>query len=121
MNIKIKFTNLDKSSAIEDYVSKKLASLSKFFKDGEESVLAEVELAKTTGHHKSGDIYKTEINITFMGRQFYVVAEKEDLYAAVDEARDEAEREIVSNKKKHTAVFRRGAGKIKKFIKKFSN
>ena len=80
--------------------------------------MAEVELAKTTSHHKSGDIFKAEINITYMGRQFYVVAEKEDLYSAVDHARDEAEREIVSNRKKYLTTFRRGAGKIKNFIKK---
>ena len=118
MNIKIKFTNLPKSQAAEDYVSKKLLSLEKFLR-GQEEVLAEVELAKTTGHHKSGDIFKAEINITHMGQQFYVVAETEDLYSAIDEARDEAERKIVSNRKKYLTVFRRGAGKIKNLIRRF--
>ena len=117
MNIKITFTNLDKSPAVEDYVSKKLSSLSKFLKGGADA-LCEIELAKTTGHHKSGDIFKAEANITFAGRQFYVVAEKDDLYTAVDKMRDEAEREIVSNKKKYLAVFRRGAGKIKNLFKR---
>jgi putative sigma-54 modulation protein len=117
MNIKITFTNLDKSPAVEDYVSKKLSSLSKFLK-GQNEVLVEVELAKTTSHHKSGDIYKAEANITYMGKQFYVVAEKEDLYAAVDQMRDEVERSIVSNRKKYITVFRRGAGKIKDLIRK---
>ena len=118
MNIKITFTNIDKSSAVEDYVSKKLSSLAKFMKD-QDGVLAEVELAKTTGHHKSGDIFKAEVNITYMGRQFYVVAEKSDLYAAVDQMRDEIERAIVSNRKKYLTVFRRGAGRIKNLIKRF--
>lgn len=118
MNIKTTFTNLPKSPAVEDYVSKKLMSLSKFLREGEE-VLAEVELAKTTGHHKSGDIFKAEMNISYMGQQYYVVAEKDDLYAAVDEARDEAERSIVSKRKKYLTVFRRGAGKIKNLIRRF--
>ena len=103
---------------MEDYVSKKISSLSKFLK-GQEEVLAEVELAKTTGHHKSGEIFKAEINVTYMGQQFYVVAEKDDLYAAVDEARDEIERSIVSKRKKYLTVFRRGAGKIKNLIRRF--
>jgi ribosomal subunit interface protein len=120
MNIKITFTNLDKSPAVEDYVSKKLSSLGKFLKGGAE-VLAEIELAKTTGHHKSGDIFKAEANITFAGRQFYVVSEESDIYAAVDKMRDEVEREIVSNKKKYLAVFRRGAGKLKNFFRRSSD
>ena len=119
MNIKITFTNLPKSPAAEEYVSKKLNSLEKFFK-GEKEVLAEVELARTTGHRKSGeDIYKAEVNITYMGRQFYVVAEKEDLYVAIDEMRDEAERAVVSNRKKYLTTFRCGALKIKKLIRRF--
>ena len=119
MNIKITFTNLPKSPAAEEYVSKKLNSLEKFFK-GEEEVLAEVELARTNGRHKSGeDAYKAEINITYMGRQFYVVSERDDLYAAIDQMRDEAERAVVSNRKKYLTTFRRGASKIKKIIRRF--
>jgi ribosomal subunit interface protein len=117
MNIKIKFTNLDKSSAVEDYVFKKLLPLKKFLK-GQNDVLTEVELAKTTDHHKSGDIFKAEINITYLNEQFYVVAEKDNLYVAIDQARDEAERAIVSGRKKYLSVFRRGAGKIKNLIRK---
>jgi ribosomal subunit interface protein len=117
MNIKITFTNLDKSQAVEDYVSKKISFLEKFFKDSK--VLAEVELAKTTDHHKSGDIFKAEINLTHMDQQFYVVAEKADLYAAIDKAREDIERIIVSNRKKYLDVFRRGAGKIKNMIRRF--
>jgi ribosomal subunit interface protein len=105
---------------VEEYVSKKLSSLAKFLKGGADA-LCEVELAKTTEHHKSGEIYKAEINITFAGRQFYVVSEESDIYAAVDRMRDEAEREIVSNKKKYLTVFRRGAGKLKNFFKRSSD
>ncbi len=117
MNIKIKFTNLPKSPAIEDYVFKKLSSLSKFLKD-RDNTLVEIELAKTTGHHKSGEIFKAEANVSCEGRQFYVLAEKDDLYAAVDKMRDEVEREIVSSRKKYLTVFRHGSGRIKNLIKR---
>jgi ribosomal subunit interface protein len=115
MNIKITFTNLPKSPAVEDYVSKKLSSLSKFIKN-QDDVLAEVELAKTTRRHKSGDIFKAEINLSIDGRQFYTITQKSDLYAAVDKMRDDVEREIVSNNKKYIATFRRGAAKIKDYL-----
>lgn len=117
INIKITSTNLSVSPVVEEYVSKKMNSLEKFL-NSHDHILCEVELAKTTNHHKSGDdIYKAEVNIKSDGKQFFVAVEKDDLYAAIDEMKDEAERVIVSHKKKFITVFRRGAIKIKNAIK----
>ncbi|MEI6842932.1 MAG: ribosome-associated translation inhibitor RaiA [bacterium] len=120
MNIKIRTANFDLTPAIEDYIYKKLPSLEKFLnKDG--NVLCEVEIGKTTSHHKSGDIFKAEVNITEShGNQFYALAEESDLYAAIDVVRDEMERIIVAKKKKANTLFRRGASKIKNIIKKIN-
>ena len=95
MNIKISSVNFDKTPAIEDYVIKKISSLEKFL-DKEQQIICDVELGKTTQHHKSGDIFKTEVNILLPGNnQFYAVAEESDLYSAIDIVRDEIEREII--------------------------
>lgn len=117
MNIKITTNHIDIGPEIEEYVSKKLSSLGKFL--DHDGALCEVELGKTTMHHKSGEIYRAEVNISYKGKQFYVVSEKDDLYAAIDEMRDEAERVVVSRKKKYIRLFRRGASKIKNLIKRF--
>lgn len=117
MNIKIRSTNFELTPAIEDYVNKKIGQLERFYsnKDG---ILCDVEIGKTTEHHKSGDIFKAEVNINAAGsKQVYVVAEEADLYKAIDVVRDEAEREIVSDKNKKETLFRRGASKIKDIIK----
>ena len=83
--------------------------------------MCEVELGKTSAHHKSGDVFKAEINITTAGsNQFYAVAEESDLYAAIDVVRDEIERTIVSRKEKRETLFRRGAAKFKNIIKRLS-
>jgi ribosomal subunit interface protein len=120
LNIKIKTNNFEKTPAIEDYVSKKVSSLEKFL-DQNESILCEVELGKTTSHHKSGDIFKAEINIVeAKGRQYFVVAEESDLYAAIDVVRDNAEEVIVSKKKKANTLFRRGASQIKGLLKRIN-
>ena len=95
-----------------------MSLLEKFIPDSA-SALCEVELAKITNHHKSGEIYKAEANITFTGEQFYVDVEKDDLYFAIDGMRDEAERIIISRRKKSKNAFRRGAKKIKDLIKGF--
>jgi putative sigma-54 modulation protein len=117
MNIKIRSVSFEVTPAIDDYITKKISSLEKFL-GTKDNVLCEVEIGRTTMHHKSGDIFKAEINIVEPGgKQVYAKAEEEDLYAAIDIVRDEAEREIVSRKDKRTALFKRGAAKIKNLLK----
>lgn len=121
MNIKITTTHFDKSQAVEDYVIKKISSLEKFIQDGE-GVLCEVEIGKTTGRHKSGDIFRAEVNIVEPGNtQVYAVAEESDLYAAIDVVRDEAERAITSRKKKKGTLWKRGAQRIKNLLRRRSD
>lgn len=120
MNIKLHSKNFQITPAIDDYVTKKISSLEKFL-DVKDGVLCEVEVGKTTGHHKSGEIFKAEINIVEPGsKQVYVVAEEIDLYTAIDIVRDEAERAIVSRKNKRNTLFRRGGAAIKGFLKKIN-
>lgn len=117
MNIKIKSTNVSMGPAVEEYVFKKMQSLDKFMKNVD-SVLCEIELAKNTKHHKSVDLYKAEANIGYDGRQVYVYSEKDDLYAAIDEMRDEAERTIISRRKRYLSMVRKGSKKVKELIRK---
>ena len=120
MNIKIRATNFDITPAIDNYVHKKISLLEKFF-GGKENILCEVEIGRTTMHHKSGDIFRAEVNITQPGnKQIYAVAEEVDLYSAIDIVRDEAEREITSEKDKRNTLFRRGGMKIKELLKRIN-
>ena len=118
MNIKIRSKNFDITPAIDDYIHKKISSLEKFL-TVKEGTLCEVEIGKTTMHHKSGDIFRAEVNIIEPGKtQVFAVAEEADLYAAIDVVRDEAEREIVSRKNKRTTLLRRGGAAVKGIIKR---
>ena len=118
MNINVRSIHFDITPAINDYISKKISSLEKFLYS-DKKILCDVEIGKTTGHHKSGEIFRAEIHIRQPGiKDIYAVAEESDLYAAIDVVRDEAEREIVSSKKKRNTLFRRGAMKIKELLKK---
>ena len=117
MNIKIRSKNFDITPAINDYVTKKISTLEKFINQ-HENVLCEVEIGRTTTHHKSGDIFRAEINMNIPGqKQVFTFAEEVDLYTAIDIVRDEAERLIVSQKNKYKTVFRRGATQIKNLLK----
>ena len=118
MKINIKATNIDLTQNITDYLEKKLSVLDKFFKD--EEVLVNVEIGKESTHHKSGNIFKTEIHLKLLGEEIYIAVDKDDLYATIDEAKDEIVSEITSKRKKAMRMLRKGGQKIKNIIKNFS-
>ena len=118
MHIKIKATNIELTNAIESYVEEKLQSVEKFMvSHEEEEPVAYVEVGKTTKHHNSGDVFRTEINISVRGKQFRAVSEKSDLYVAIDDMKDELIRELNSYKDKERTLMRRGAGMIKNLLR----
>ncbi len=116
MNIKIKTTALSLTPAISEYIEKKLDTIEKFFKD-DTTAKFDIELAKTTNHHKKGDIFRAEIHIIAKGINTYASSEKEDLYTAIDMVRDEILREIKTTNEKKRTSQRKGGAKIKNIIK----
>jgi ribosomal subunit interface protein len=122
MNIKIntKATGISLTPSISGYIEKKLNSFHKLFRETDE-VLISVEVGRTTKHHKSGDIFRAEIQIVVNGQTYYAVSETGDLYAAIDEAKDEVVRELTSKRKKATHLLRRGGAQIKNLLKGIAN
>jgi ribosomal subunit interface protein len=117
MNKNIKATNMQLTPAISNYIEKKFSAFDKFVRDGAGSTRCDVEVGKTTHHHKSGDFFRAEVNLHTSGQNFYAFVERDDLYAAIDEVKDEIIRQIKSRKEKSTTLYRRGAAKIKNIIK----
>lgn len=120
MSINIKATNMELTSAISDYVNRRLVGIEKFIRDSEE-MIAFIEVGKTTNHHKQGDIFRAEFNIEISGAKFYTFSEKEDLYVAIEDAKEEIVRQIKTNKDRKQTLFKRGATSVKKMLKGMSN
>jgi putative sigma-54 modulation protein len=118
MRIKIKATNMELTSAISSYVEEKLKSVEKFASAHKnEEPLVEVELGKVSNHHHSGEVFRAETNLSVRGKQFRAVSEQADLYAAIDDMRNELVRELNSHKDKARTLLRRGAGMIKNLLR----
>ena len=113
----IKTTNLTLTPEIKDYLDKKMEALERLIDPNDTSVSCQVELGRTTNHHKSGDIFRTEINLRVDGKQFRAVSEVDTLFASMDEAKDEIIQEFKSYKSKQTTLMRRGGAAIKNMIK----
>ena len=117
MKINEKGTNLSITPEIRDYLYKKLEHLKKFIQGAEANALAEVELGKISNHHKSGDIFRAEINLHLAGENWRAVSEQSDLLAAIDIAKDEMVRELQSGKDKRVSLLRRGGARVKGLLK----
>lgn len=118
MKIKITTTNIELTNAIESYVDEKMLSVEKFAvpHENEEPIL-EVEIGKSNNHHQSGDVFRAEVNMRLRGKHFRTTSEKDDLYAAIDDVRNELVRELSSYKEKTRTLVRKGAGRIKDMLR----
>lgn len=121
MKINEKVTNIEITTEIRDYLYKKLEHVEKFLDPADESVLCDVELGKTTNHHKSGDVFKTEINLHIAGKNLRAVSEMSDLFSSIDVAKDDIVRSLQVNKDKRISLVRRGGAKIKNIVKGIFN
>lgn len=116
MKINIKGTGIELTPAISDYATKKISALEKYFAESPDAV-AQVEVGRSTNHHRTGEVFKAEVHIIGSGFDLYAVAESSDLYAAIDMVKDEISRELTTKKGKKEALHRRGARYIKNMMK----
>jgi len=116
MNIKVKTTGISLTPNISEYADKRLEKITKMI-GGDPSFICDVELAKTTEHHKNGDIFRAEIHIVGKGKDLYASAEDSDLFAAIDAMRDEIIRELRASKGKRLSFIRRGGTQVKAMMK----
>jgi putative sigma-54 modulation protein len=98
MNLDIKTKNIDLTKAIRLSVEEKISKLSSLVERFGDSATAEIEVGKTTEHHKKGPFFRAELHVRLPNKLIYADAENEDLYMAVRDARDKAERQILDYK-----------------------
>lgn len=99
MQTRIKATKIELTEAIREYVDKKMTMLEKYL--GSYNVInCDVEVGMTTSKHNKGQIYKAEINLQVPGELIRIEKEAEDLYKAIDKAKDHMAQAIVKYKDK---------------------
>ena len=106
------------TDAIRNYVEKKLKDMNRFANTEESQLQIQVEVGRAAGIRESGDIFRAEINLGINGNQFYAVSKKDELYAAIDDVKNEIVRQMKKLKGKDTVAVRKGQRKAKKMIKK---
>lgn len=96
---------------VTEYVEQKLGKIFKLL-SSDPTAHADVELC-TTGGSRTGEEFRAEINLSFAGGFVRAEATCPTLHAAIDQAGDEARREVQKHVTKHRDLLRRGATKVK--------
>lgn len=117
MQIILKGKNMNIPDKVQDHATSKLNNLEKFIPQTESlEILAEVELGLRSRHHKKGDVYRAEINLTIDGNLHRSVSKKSDLHEAFDTAYSGIERQVRRDKNKQNSLIRRGARRAKRLL-----
>lgn len=117
MIINIKATNLELTSALDQYVREKLSNLARKIGEHAETTQVQVEISMISHHHKTGQIFRAEINLLYRGKQLRTVAENSDMYLAIDGVKDMMVREVIKYEKRQNSLFRRGGRVIKNIFR----
>ena len=108
---------MEASESVSNYVNKKIELISKLISKKDTGALCEVEVGRTTNHHKNGDVFRAEIKIKTQGEVLYASAEKDDMYAAIDQAKDEIKEELLKLKTKKNTLLKKSGAKVKNTLK----
>ncbi len=116
MRINIKATGIELTPAISGYVEKRISSIEKYFQASQDAVV-QVEVGKSTQHHKHGNVFRAEVRVIGGGLDLYTFADSLDLYAAIDVVRDEIVHKLTQEKGRRFALARRGGRAVKNMLK----
>jgi len=111
MRVTIRRKNLDITPALQRYIELKLLkpirrSLRNIL--AEELPILDLELYRRTRHHRKGDVYHAEANLSLDGKILRAHVDQEDMRAAIDLLEEELERQILTMKgRRRTMELRR--------------
>ncbi len=95
MQIIIKATNAKLTPEAHEFVNKKIGGLIKYYKNITE---AQVEIGLTSFHHRTGDIYRAEVNLFVPHKVLRAEAETDDIAKSIDEVKDKLKTELIKYK-----------------------
>ncbi len=103
MQIILNGDNFELTEPIKQYVNEKFIKLGRFFSNIQE---ARVELGRITDHHRKGDVYFCEVNLSIPNEKIFIKKEADDIYKAIDEVKETAHTALENKKEKIRSIDR---------------
>ena len=117
MKFSLKTTNLELTPDISSHLEKTINSLDKFIDNVDSVVRIWVEIGPISQHHRSGKIYRAEVQVHLPEKSVRSEAVAKTIFQAINEVKDELQRELKQYKGKKITEQEKGHRRFKKIIK----
>ncbi|MFA6918573.1 MAG: ribosome-associated translation inhibitor RaiA [Patescibacteria group bacterium] len=97
MKINIKATNAKLTPEAHEMINEKVGGLTKYF---DNIIEVDVEIGLISFHHRNGDNFRAEINLTVPGTVLRAEAETDNIEKSINEAKDKMKQELIKYKEK---------------------
>ena len=112
--INFKANNVEVSDELKALVEQKMQTLDKYIQNM--PVICDVEFDKAA-NQQSGNVYQVGVNMQLDGVLFRAQATMDSFEKAIDEVRDQLDKELRRAAKKRETLFKKGARKIKNLLR----
>lgn len=119
MNIRIKATKITMNPAIENYLEARLRPLERLLGDKSETTRCEVEISRAGGNKQQSDyMWLAELHILVPGeKSVYAKNHAASVNAAIDDVKEEAERQIRRMKKAGRTARKKVGARVKTMLR----
>jgi ribosomal subunit interface protein len=119
MNTRIKSTDYQMTPEVSDYLNVRLATLEKLLGEHAEVARCEVELGLDAGGQKHGaNLWFAEITIRMPGGPNARATNRSaSINGAIDDVKEEVERQLRREKQAHIRILRKSGAAIKSLLK----
>ncbi|OGG80493.1 hypothetical protein A3A39_00220 [Candidatus Kaiserbacteria bacterium RIFCSPLOWO2_01_FULL_54_13] len=119
MDIRIKATDYQITPQVAEYLDQRIASLGKLLTGVEDVARIEVELGRDAGRPRHGkNIWFAEIQVIVPGSErVYARNNSESVNGAIDDVKEEVERQLRRERKIHIRLYRKGGALAKRLMR----
>ncbi|MBI2062550.1 MAG: ribosome-associated translation inhibitor RaiA [Candidatus Yanofskybacteria bacterium] len=104
MKIDISTKNITLDEPLRFFIEEKIGGLDKLI--GNSTGQAKVEIGMPSKHHRSGEVFSAEVNLSLGGKLLRATCIHEDLRNAIVDVKDELQAQIKKFKEKRTDLAR---------------
>lgn len=118
MDVRIRSTGFELTTAISDYAEDKLMSIRHLLGASDTPARCEVELGRLVGNQRHGDVWFAEINLhDAKGMRYFAREEGESVNAAIDVVKDEILSQLRKHKQVDRGVLKKSGAMLKRLLR----
>ena len=119
MDIRIKATDYELTPEARAYLDQRIDSLAKLFTGFEDVARIEVEIGRDAGRPRHGaNIWFAEMQVIVPGQErVYARNNSESVNGAIDDVKEEVERQLRRERKIHIRLYRKGGALAKRLMR----